>query len=301
MDVVVSGATGFVGDALCRALVQRGDRVRALSRRPEAAERRPAIYRAFKWDPASPSPQAEAFEGAGAVVNLAGESVFGLWTAAKKDRIRRSRVEGTLRLVRAMAEAADRPRVLVSASAIGYYGDRGEQSLSESAGPGVDFLAESCLAWEQAALEAEKLGVRVALLRIGLVLDSGGGALRQMLPPARLGLGGPLGSGRQWWSWIHRSDLVRMMLTALDDESWKGPANAVSPGVVRQRDFARALGAVLRRPAFLPAPAFVLKTLLDGFAVELLASRKVTPEAPLERGFQFEYAQLKPALETILR
>lgn len=301
MRVLVTGATGFVGRRLCQVLSDSGCQVTALSRRPEVArEIVPCLSQVYAWRPVEEAPPLESLEPAEAVIHLAGESVVGRWTACKRQAIRESRVLATRNLVAAMGQAKARPRTLVSASAIGYYGDQGETELTESMPAASDFLGEVCGHWEREGARAEDAGIRVVHLRIGVVLAAGGGALDAMLPPARFGLGGPLGSGRQWWSWIHREDLIGMVQHVLTGENLSGPFNATSSNPVRQKDFAKVLGRVLSRPAFLPTPGFALKLFLGGFAVELLSSKKVLPGRIQESGYRFRFPELEPALREIL-
>jgi len=295
MKILFTGATGFLGRAITERLAADGHTLVALARRPERAQASlPRLARAYAWRADAPPP-AEAFAGVTAIVNLAGETIAGRWTAAKLGAIRGSRVEGTRALVTGLATLAERPRVLISASATGYYGDRGEETLTEDAPAGGGFLAEVCRDWEQEAARATAFGLRVARLRFGLVLGPGGGALAPMLPLYRAGLGGPLGSGRQWWPWVSLPDVVGLIAHLLTAET-AGPVNAVAPAAVRQRDFARALGRVLRRPALLPAPAWGLRIGLGRFASELLASRRVVPQAALGSGYRFVHAELDAAL-----
>lgn len=298
MRVLVTGATGLIGRRLTGHLVASGCAVRALTRDPDAARRLlPALEDAHPWPGAPP----ETFEGVEAVVHLAGASVSGRWTAAHRAAIRESRVAGTRSLVDALARLAVRPRLLISASAIGYYGDRGDEDLTEASPAGEGFLAGVCREWESEALRARQLGLRVALLRTGLVLDARGGALRAMLPLYRAGLGGALGAGRQWWSWIDARDLVGFIGHLLEPGTGAhGPFNAVAPEPARQREFARSLGRTLRRPAFWPAPSFALRVLLGGFAEELLASRRVLPQRAKEIGFVWRHGELDGALREIL-
>lgn len=233
--------------------------------------------------------------------NLAGEPVAeGRWTAEKKARIRDSRVLGTRRLVEGLKQLDRRPRVLVSASAVGWYADSGDRELTEAEPPADTFLGEVCAAWEQEARAAEPLGIRVVLVRIGLVLGPGGGAMGQMLPLFRLGLGGRLGSGRQWMPWIHLDDLVGLLLFAARCETLRGPMNAAAPHPVTNAEFTRTLGRVLHRPAFLPAPAFGLRLALGEFASVLLASQRVLPRAALAAGYEFQYSELEPALRSVV-
>jgi uncharacterized protein (TIGR01777 family) len=283
-------------------LHQAGHTVRALSRDSVAAKQRvPLLKEVFPWNPLQELPPLQAFEGCDAVINLAGESIAGRWTAPKKQLIRDSRVLGTKNLVNALAQLSSRPKVLISASAIGYYGDRGEETLTEDAAPGSDFLAQVCRDWENEALKAESLGMRVVRLRIGLVLGRGGGTLQALLPLFRVGLGGPLGSGRQWWSWIHRDDLCRLIVQILANENVSGPVNATAPQPVRQKEFAQVLGRVLRRPAFLPTPAFALKIALGEFADGILASQRALPRRAQEMGYRFQFEELEGALREILQ
>ena len=301
MRVLVTGATGFVGRRLCEVLSESGFRVTALSRRPEMArEIVPCVSQVYAWRPVEEAPPLESLEQVDAVVHLAGESVVGRWNARKRRAIRESRVRATRNLVDAIGQAEPRPRTLISASAIGYYGDQGETELTESMPAANDFLGEACRQWEREGARASEAGVRVVHLRIGVVLAAGGGALDAMLLPARLGLGGPLGSGRQWWSWIHREDLIGMVQHVLAGENLSGPFNATSSNPVRQKDFAKVLGRVLSRPAFLPTPGIALKLVLGGFATELLSSKKVLPDRIQESGYRFLFPDLEPALREIV-
>ncbi len=277
MKILVTGATGFIGAHLCPALVRAGHAVSALSRDAASAKRRvPVLTDAYLWSPLAPPPL-EALSGVDAVVNLAGERVFGRWTATKKTAIRRSRVDATRNLVEAIEHASPRPRILVSASAIGYYGrDGGEQELMELSPAGGDFLAGVCEAWEESAHRARTLGLRVVCLRIGLVLGRHEGVLQRLLPIARLGLAGPLGSGRQWWSWIHLDDVVGILLHALHGPV-EGSLNVTAPEPARQKDFARALAREIGRPAFFPTPGFVLNLVLGEMAQDVLSSSRVLP------------------------
>lgn len=293
--VLISGATGFVGSALVAALAARGDRVVVASRSPERAKQALPSASAF-----TRTVDASALRGVDAVVNLAGEAVAGRWNAAKKTAIETSRVSATGAIVSAMRALpeGERPRVLVSASAIGYYGDRGEEILEETSAAGSDFLAGVCVKWEAAANEARALGVRVATMRIGLVMGDGG-ALAAMRPLFLMGFGGPLGDGKQWWSWIHLADAVGLLLFALDRDDVAGAVNTTAPEPARQVDHARALGRAMRRPSFMPAPAFAIRAATGDFSVELLASRRVVPTRALALGFAFQYPELGPALAAV--
>jgi len=299
MKALVTGATGFVGPRLLRLL----DRPVVLSRDPERA--RAALGslagRVLRWDPLQGPPPADAFEGVDTVLHLAGESVSaGRWTAAQKARIRDSRVVGTRHLVQGLAQARSGPRTLVSASAVGYYGDRGDEELTEAAAPGGDFLAGVCVEWEREALVAADHGVRVVTARTGIVLGAGGGALAKMLPPFKLGGGGPLGNGRQWMPWIHVADLARLYLHAAETTSIVGPMNAVAPEPVRNSEFTKALGRQLHRPAFMPAPYLGLRLLFGEFAQVLFASQRVIPRVALDTGFVFQFPEIAAALREIL-
>lgn len=303
MRTLITGASGFVGRALVRALVERGGEVAALTRGPERARAAlPALAAAYAWSPLDAPAPAEAFAGADAVVNLMGESVAGRWTRRKKRAMLDSREIGTRNLVEGMRNAmrgGAGPRTLLSASALGWYGDRGDEELAEDAPPGAGFLADVCVRWEAAAREAEADGVRVALLRTGHVLGRGGGMLGPLGRLARLGLSGPLASGRQWWPWAHLDDVVGVVAQGLESDALRGPVNVCAPAPARQRDFARALGMALRRPAVLPAPAFALRLALGEFASELLSSRRMTPAAALASGYHFRYEDLDAALAEI--
>jgi len=290
--VLVTGATGLVGGRLLPALLDGGLEVAAVSRRPAAAlDPRAELVTWDGW--ALP---AGALAGARAVVHLAGEPIFGgLPSGARRRRIRESRVASTRRLVEAIAALApaQRPAVLVCASAVGIYGSRGDEVLDEAAPPGQGFLAEVCRAWEE---EAARAPVRSVSLRIGIVLAREGGALPRMALPFRLGLGGSLGDGRQWFPWIHVADLVALVATALRDESLQGPLNAVAPAPVRNAELTRALARRLRRPALLRVPAFALRLALGDLAQELLGSRRVLPRKAEAAGFRFAYPELEGAL-----
>jgi uncharacterized protein (TIGR01777 family) len=299
MKALVTGATGFVGPRLLRLL----DAPVVLSRDPDRARR--AIGglagRIVRWDPMEGPPPPEAFAGVDAVLHLAGESVAeGRWTRAQKARIRDSRVIGTRHLVQGIAQAERKPAVLVSASAVGFYGDRGDEELTESAPPAHDFLGEVCVEWEREALAAERSGVRVVTARTGIVLGAGGGALAKMLTPFKLGAGGPLGSGRQWMPWIHVADLARMYVHAAATPAIRGAMNATAPHPVRNSEFTKALGRQLHRPAFMPAPYIGLRIVFGEFAQVLFASQRVIPKVALDSGFTFQYPELAAALREIL-
>ena len=296
MKALVTGSTGFVGTHLMRRL----DQPIAVGRSLEKIRQRFGQVEARVWDP-SRSVEPSLLAGVDTVFHLAGESVFhGRWNAAKKEKIRASRVDATRRLVDGFASCAQPPKVLICSSAIGFYGDRGAEKLVESSAPGHDFLAGVCEAWESEALRAQELGVRVVCIRTGMVLGKGGGALAQMLPLFRMGLGGCLGSGRQYMSWVHIDDLVGIMLHAAEQESISGPVNAVAPEPVTNRDFTRTLAQALHRPAFFPVPGFILKLALGEFATVLLASQRVVPEKISQAGYRFIFPALKEGLDDLL-
>jgi uncharacterized protein (TIGR01777 family) len=289
MKIVVAGGSGFIGTPLVRALLARGADVAVLSRDPAKVR----DGRGVGW-----AGVGEAVRDADAIVNLSGENVGGgRWTAARRQRILQSRLEATGRLVDALRAAPERPRTFVSASAVGFYGLHGDETLDESAAPGGGFLAEVTRQWEAAAREGEAFA-RLVILRFGVVLAADkGGALAKMMLPFRFGAGGPVGNGRQWMSWIDRDDVVRMILWALDNETVRGVYNATSPEPVQNRDFARALGRAMHRPAILPAPAFALRLLFGDMANEvLLGGQRVLPARAAREGFVFEYPNLDRAL-----
>lgn len=296
MHVFVTGATGLIGRTLCEALVQRGDEVTALSRRPGAA--RPAGVRLVEGDPSVAGRWLEALAGADAVVHLAGEPVAGgRWTAARKARIVASRLDST-RLV-AGAVSAGGPRVLVQGSATGFYGDRGDEPLDEAAAPGHGFLADLSVRWEAAAAPAAARA-RVVFIRTGLVLARQGGALPALARPFRLFAGGPLGGGLGWQPWIHLADELGLLLLALDDARASGPLNAVAPAPVRQAELARTLARLLRRPNLFPVPALALRLAVGEMAEVLLASQRVVPGVAQSLGYRFRFTSLEPALRDLL-
>ncbi|MEI9815289.1 MAG: TIGR01777 family oxidoreductase [Acidobacteriota bacterium] len=278
MKVALTGASGFVGRALTNELKRQGHSVQPVSLR----------------GPLAP----DALAGCDAVVNLAGEPVAQRWTAEARAKIRTSRVEGTRKLVDAMR--AHRPQVLVSGSAVGYYGSRGDTLLTEAEPAAQDFLGEVALAWEQEAAKAEELGVRGARIRIGMVLGKNGGALQKMLLPFKLGLGGPIAGGAQWMSWIHIVDLVDLILFLLRESTVRGVFNAVSPNPVTNADFTTALGKALRRPTILPVPEFAIKALFGEMSEVILASQRAIPDAAIRQGFTFRYPDIYGALLQII-
>lgn len=297
MHILVTGSTGLVGSTLVPFLRAEGHQVTRLVRstpRPGEAE----VY----WDPMAKSVATPGLEGIEAVVHLAGETIAaGRWSPEKKMRIRNSRVQGTRVLCEALAQLIHPPQVLVSASAIGYYGDRGKQLLQEESRPGTDFLAEVCQAWEAATAPAAQAGIRVVQARLGIVLSPSGGALAQMLTPFNMGLGGVLGTGRQYMSWIALDDVVGILHHALLTSVLRGPVNAVAPHPVTNREFTKTLGRVLRRPTWFPLPSFMARVLFGEMAdALLLASIRVEPARLGDTGYRFRYPELEGALRHVL-
>jgi uncharacterized protein (TIGR01777 family) len=293
--ILVSGASGLIGTALLASFEPLKTQVVRLvrGRAQNAAQ--------VSWDPLAPLPPA-AVSGFDAVVHLAGESVVGRWTNEKKSAIRDSRVLGTRHLAAALAKAEVKPRVLVCASAIGFYGNRGDEILGEESPIGRGFLPEVCSEWEEASRIAAEAGIRTVNLRIGLVLSAKGGALGKMLRPFKLGLGGQIGSGRQWWSWIHVNDIAGGIQHAIGTESLSGAANLVAPNPVRNAEFTKVLASVLRRPAFFPVPEFALRLAFGKQAAEemLLASQRVQPGKLGSSGYTFRFSELRAALENLV-
>ncbi len=297
MKILVTGSSGFIGSALLPFLSSKGHDVRGMVRSsatPGSDD--------IEWDPIRRSINSKAMDGFAAVVHLAGENISsGRWTPSKKRRIRESRTIGTRFLVDTLTTLSKPPKVLVCASAIGYYGTRGAKLLREDSPAGHGFLPDVCQAWEAAANAASARGIRVVNLRVGIVLSRAGGALAKMLPPFRAGLGGAIGDGGQFWSWIAVDDLLAAVLHVIEKESLTGPVNAVSPNAVTNREFTRMLGRVLSRPAITVLPAFAARLLMGEMADELLlASARVEPARLLDSGFKFQFPELEPALRHIL-
>jgi uncharacterized protein len=300
LRVTLTGATGLIGAPLVAALRGRDAQVTVLTRAPERARARLGDVEAVGWESIGAAAPAEALAGRDAVVHLAGEPVAQRWSARAKRAIHDSRVIGTRNLLDGLARAQPPPPVLISASAIGYYGARGEEPLDEDASPGEDFLAQVCVEWESAAAAASELDMRVAQVRTGVVLDATGGALAKMLPAFKLGLGGPIAGGRQYVSWIHLHDVLGMILTALEDERWSGPCNATAPEPVTSREFSRRLGSVLGRPAALPLPGLALRALYGEMAGILTGGARVLPAKALVLGYEFAHPELDSALRAAL-
>lgn len=290
--VLVTGGTGFVGGRLIEALLARGDEVVAVTRTPE---QRPARER-LRWVGWSPE-----IDGIDAVVHLAGASIFeGRWNPKRKAVLRSSRLDSTRSLVEAMGAVERKPRAFVCASAVGFYGSRGDELLSETSSPGDDFLAVLCRDWEEAAARAGEHGVRTTSVRIGIVLGNGGGALEKLLLPFKMFVGGPIGAGRQKMSWVHLDDLVGLLLHAIDDERLGGPVNATAPGVVDNKAFSSALGRALHRPSLLPVPPFALRLALGEVADVLCGSQHCSSAKAREAGYAFRFPELDGAFGDLL-
>ncbi|MGZ8632262.1 MAG: TIGR01777 family oxidoreductase [Solirubrobacteraceae bacterium] len=300
MNVTLTGATGLIGTGIVRALRARGDAVTVLSRDPDKARAALGDVDAHAWRPREEPAPAAALSGRDAVVHLAGESVAQRWTDDARRAIHDSRERGTRNLVAGLAAAEQRPGVLVSASGVNYYGPRGDEPLTEDAPPGDDFLARVCMAWEREAAAARELGLRVATLRTAVVLDQNGGALSKMLPFFRLGIGGPVAGGRQYLPWIHAEDIVGLYLAALDGADWVGAANACAPEPATNRDFSRALGRALHRPALAPIPGFAVRLLYGDMAEIVTTGQRTVPMRALEHGYAFRHTDLDEALRDAL-
>ena len=301
MRVLVTGATGLIGSATCDALLARGDEVVGLSRDPERARGSNPTVRWHHWEPATERPPEAAFDGVDGVINLVGEEINQRLTEEAKRQIRESRVRATKNLVDGMLGAPAPPRTLVSQSAVGYYGDHGEAIVDESTPPDDHFLSQVVVDWESEAAAAERGGIRVAITRTGLLLDPDGGLLKQLLPPFRLGVGGPLAGGRQYMPWIHRDDEIGILLWALDDGRASGAFNASSPNPVTNREFSKALGKAIRRPSFMPAPKFAIEAMRGSELTEqIVASMRVVPRRALDLGYVFRFPEVGPALTDLL-
>jgi len=301
MRVTVTGATGLIGAKLVAELTGRGDEVTVLSRNPEKAGQAlgPGVE-AVAWDPDTEAAPAGALSGRDGVVHLAGESVAQRWNEQTKRAIRESRVKGTAHLVQGLRAADPRPRVLVSSSAVGVYGPHGDERVDEDTPAGEGFLAEVCRQWEAGADTAAELGLRVVKVRTGVVLDQDGGALKTMLTPFKLGVGGPVAGGRQYMPWIHVEDIVGIYLRALDDESWSGAVNASAPEPVTNAEFSKALGRALHRPAVAPVPAFALKALYGEMSEIVIEGQRALPRRTRELGYEWRHPELDEALASAL-
>ena len=302
MRVLVTGATGLIGSALCDALLARGDEVVGLTRDPGRAKPRNPTVRWHAWQATTERPPPEALEGVDAVVNLIGEEINQRLTDRAKVAIRESRLVGTRNLLQGIEAAPEKPRVFIGQSAIGYYGDRGAQILDEESGPGEGFMAEIPIDWERAEREAEGVVPRVVIFRTGLVLTKDGGLVKQLLIPFKLGVGGPIAGGEQFMSWIHIEDEVGLLLWALDNERVSGTFNATAPNPVTNREFSKALGRALHRPAFMPVPKFAVGAMRGGELADAVAGgARVLPRRALDGGYEFRHPELDEALRSALR
>ena len=307
MRVFVTGGTGLIGSRLIKALVQRGDWALVLTRR--FARSRQLLgpdCELVEGDPMQPGPWQDKATGCEAVVHLAGENIFNRrWNARFKALLFDSRIRSTQHVVEALKGSPRRedgtPKILVNASAIGFYGPHGDEELTEQSPPGSDYMANLCVEWEKAALAARALGIRVAMVRVGIVLDRQGGALAKLLTPFRMGVGGPVGNGKQWMSWIHHDDMIGLFLLALDNAGASGPLNGTAPQPVTNRDFGKALGRALHRPSFMPTPALALRVMLGEVANVVATGQRVLPRVPLELGYAYKFPTIDAALADILK
>jgi uncharacterized protein len=301
MKVLVTGASGFIGSALCDSLLARGDTVVGLTRDPNRARSTNPTILWHRWEPTLERPPADAFEGVGAVVNLLGERIDQRWSEESKERIMESRRTGTHNLVGAIAGLERKPAVLVNQAAIGFYGDRGDAIVDESSGPGDGFDSEVVREWEKAAHEVEPSGVRLVIVRTGHVLDADDGLLAELLTPFRLGVGGPLAGGRQYMSWIHIADEVGILLWAIDDEKVSGVLNATAPNPVTNRELSQAIGRAINRPALMPVPGLVLDLRFGReFGQVLRGGQRVLPRRALDLGYRFRFTEIDDALADLL-
>ncbi len=299
--VLITGATGLIGSQVCDAMLARGDEVVGLSRDPQRARESNPTISWHAWNPAAERPPGAAFAGVDAVINLVGEQINQRLTEEAKQQIRDSRIRATKNLVHGMLGATPTPGVLVSQSATGYYGDRGEAIVDEETPADDHFLSQVVVDWEKEANAAEKGGVRVAIMRTGLVLDPGGGLLKQLMLPFKLGVGGPLAGGSQFMPWIHRDDEIGLLLWALDNPQARGVYNATAPNPVTNRAFSKALGTAVKRPSFMPAPKFAIEALRGSELTEqIVASMRVVPRRALDAGYVFRYPEIEPALRDLV-
>lgn len=298
MNIVVTGGSGFIGANLCGVLIAAGHTVTALGTRNRHRLEGTPNFNYLNADTTQTGAWQQEIRGMNAAVNLAGRTIFHRWTDRYKEEIYNSRIRTTRNLVDAISGQG--PMVLVNASAVGYYGDRGDTVLTEDAAAGNDFLARVSTDWEATARMAQGKGARVVLTRFGVVLGKGGGALEKLVPAFKMMAGGPIGDGSQWFSWIHLEDLLRCIRFVLENETAEGPFNFVSPGVLRNREFVQALASVLRRPAFIPAPAFMIRAALGEMASVVLSSQRCRPERLQSMGFTFQYPELTGALKQLL-
>jgi uncharacterized protein (TIGR01777 family) len=300
MKITVTGATGLIGRRLVAELKRRGDDVTVLSRNAAAAEASLGV-KAYAWKAETEEAPVEALTGRDAVIHLAGEPVAQRWSAKSKEAIRASRVDGTSNLVAGLRQAQSRPSVLVSGSAVGWYGPLGDQPVDESAPAGTDFLAQVCADWEKAAEQAQEIGIRTAIIRTGVVLAADDGALAKMLPPFKAGVGGPVAGGAQMMPWIHLDDIVGLIIAAVDGGvEWSGPINGTAPIPVSNKVFSKALGKALKRPSFSPVPAFAIKAMYGEMSQIVLTGQNAVPAKATELGFKWSHDDLDEALTSVL-
>lgn len=301
MRIIITGGAGLIGRKLATDLIAANHEVIVLTRNPRSARRIPPEVRLVQWDGVSATGWGELADGADAIVNLAGEGIAdGRWSAARKERIYSSRVNAGQAVMEAIRAAKVKPKVVVQASAVGYYGPSGDQVLTESSSPGADFLAQVCFDWESSTAEAAALGVRHVIIRTGIVLTNDGGAWPKIVLPFRLMAGGPIGNGKQYWPWIHIDDEVAAIRFLIENDGAKGVYNLSAPTPLANRDFARTLGAVMRRPALLPAPALALKLVFGEMSTVLLDGQRAVPERLLQAGFTFKYPDAESAFRTLV-
>ena len=301
MNVLITGATGFLGRSLVKSLTKDGHSIKIITRNiSKASSILGTDVDFYQWEHTTLEPPIEAIDNTDAVVNLMGETVGGLWVPSKKQAIYQSRIIGTKKLVEAINKSDSKPSVLVSASAVGYYGNRGNEKLTEHSGPGKSFLSEVCEDWEDQAKSVTNSETRVITLRFAPIIGTGGDFLTQQLPLAKLGLLGPLGSGKQWWPWVHINDAVSIIKYVIN-KSISGPINVVSPNPIDQITFSKALAGFYNRPAIIPAPSLAIRMILWGFADELLFSRKVIPQKALDYGYEFKFVDINDAIKASIK
>jgi uncharacterized protein len=300
MKVLITGGTGFVGRQLTSRFVQEGHEVTVLSRSSRGPGEVPKQVSYLIGDPAAKGPWQDAIPAHDVIINLAGASIFSKWSNEYKKLLRESRIFTTRNLVEGIPSKPGKPIVLFSTSAVGYYGFHGDEELDEDSPPGNDFLARLAVEWEEEALKARKKEARVIITRFGIVLGEKGGALGQMIPLFKKYVGGPIGSGKQWFSWVHIKDLAAAFVFLMEHPEFSGPANVCSPNPVKNKDLAKALGKVLHRPAFLPAPAFMIRLVLGEFGSVILKGQRVLPRRLLKQGFKFQYPKIEKALQSII-
>jgi uncharacterized protein (TIGR01777 family) len=299
MKVVITGATGFIGSILTDRLWNQLYDVALLSRRPPR-EVNVTKKEWFAWQPGVGGEWEKAVDGADGIVNLAGEPIAGKrWSAAQKQKLRSSRIDATKSLVHAIAKAKVKPKFLINASAVGYYGSHGDETITEKTGPGQGFLSQLCVEWEEEANEAESFGVRVVLVRTGIVLGKGKGALAKMVPPFKMFAGGPLGSGQQWMPWIHIEDEVGLLCFLIENDNARGAFNTTAPNPVTMKEFSKALGDVLDRPSWVSVPPSALALMVGEMADMLLSGQRAVPEAALKLGYTFKYPEIRDALRSL--